>query len=158
MRFSTLLPGLLFASSLGAQSAPKNATDDRAAILAVIDSVFVSMARKDTALLNRQFAPGARLVGVRTRDSSEYMQVLTVEQFGRFIVNDRRDRWTERAHQPQVQIEGTLATVWAPYDFHFGEQLSHCGVDAVQLLRVAGKWSIVSLADTFQRTGCPSYP
>ena len=124
----------------------------------MVDSLFIAMATKDTALLSRQFDPGGRLVGVRTRDTTEYAQALTPEQFGRFIVNDKRDRWTERAHNPEVRIEGTLATIWAPYDFHFGEQFSHCGVDAVQLLRVQGRWRIVNLADTFQRTGCPSYP
>jgi hypothetical protein len=116
------------------------------------------MARKDTALLNRQFDPGARLVGIRPRDTTEVLQALTVEQFARFIANDRRGQWNERVRDPEVRIEGTLATVWARYDFSIGDQFSHCGTDAIQLLRTSARWKIVSLADTFQRTGCPGQP
>jgi hypothetical protein len=51
-------------------------------------------------------------------------------------------------------VRGTLATVWAEYDFHFGTTFSHCGVDAVQLLRTAAGWKIVSIADTYETEGC----
>ena len=57
-----------------------------------------------------------------------------------------------------VQIEGTLAQIWASYDFHFGQTFSHCGVDAVQLLKTAEGWKIMSLADTFVREGCEHHP
>ena len=60
----------------------------------------------------------------------------------------------ERAWNPEVRVEGTLATVWAEYDFHFVSTFSHCGVDAVQLLRTGSGWKIVSIADTYQREGC----
>ena len=132
--------------------------DDRAQVLAVMDSVFRAMAARDTALLARQFEAGARLVGVRTRDSTPYMQALTVEQFGRFIAGDQRAAWTEVMREPEVRVDGTLATVWGHYTFHFGPQFSHCGVDAVQLLKLGGRWRIVSLADTYQRAGCPENP
>ena len=54
-------------------------------------------------------------------------------------------------------MSGTLATVWADYDFHFGKTFSHCGVDAVQLLKTAEGWKIVSIADTFVREGCEQH-
>ena len=55
-------------------------------------------------------------------------------------------------------MSGSLATVWAAYDFHFGQTFSHCGVDAVQLLRTAQGWRIMSIADTFVREGCVPRP
>jgi hypothetical protein len=55
-------------------------------------------------------------------------------------------------------VSGTLATIWADYDFHFGQTFSHCGVDAVQLLKTAEGWKIVSLADTFVLEGCERHP
>ena len=62
----------------------------------------------------------------------------------------------ERAFRPQVRIRGTLADVWTEYDFHFGQTPSHCGVDSIHLLKISGAWKIVSIADTYEATGCPA--
>jgi hypothetical protein len=59
---------------------------------------------------------------------------------------------------PVVTVDGTLASIWAPYDFHFGTTFSHCGVDAVHLLKTVDGWRITALADTYQTTGCPTRP
>jgi len=105
------------------------------------------------------FEPGARLVGIRTRASGEqYIQTLTVNDFVSFVGRDTRAPWTERAWNPEVRINGTLATVWAEYDFHFGQTFSHCGIDAVQLLKLPIGWKIVSIADTYTKEGCTSHP
>jgi hypothetical protein len=60
----------------------------------------------------------------------------------------------EKVFTPIVQIDGDLASVWTFYTLHIGEQFSHCGIDAFMLLRVAGQWKIVSLADTRRQENC----
>jgi hypothetical protein len=128
----------------------------RREVLAVVQRLFDAMAARDSAAMRAVFEPGARLVGMRTRpDGSTVMQSLPWERFAAFVAGDTRARWTERAIDPEVRVRGTLATVWAHYTFHFGETPSHCGVDAVQLLRTADGWRIVSIADTYETTGCP---
>jgi hypothetical protein len=153
-----LLAALLIAaaSPARAQQPPPPAAEERA-VLAVVQRFFDTMRVRDTAGMRRLFDPGARLVGVRTRPSGEaVMQVLTVSDFVAFVGRDARARWTERAWDPEVRVSGTLATVWAEYDFHFGTQFSHCGVDAVQLLKLPERgWVIVSIADTYVKDGCP---
>jgi hypothetical protein len=91
----------------------------------------------------------------RRSNGEQVVQVLPWERFMSMAVSDTRGEWIERAFEPVVTIRGTLATVWAEYDFHFGSRPSHCGVDAVQLLRTAAGWKIVSIADTFETDGCP---
>ena len=54
-----------------------------------------------------------------------------------------------------VQVDGTLASVWAEYTFYAGERLSHCGVDAFHLVRTPAGWKIVSLVDTRRSDSCP---
>ena len=71
---------------------------------------------------------------------------------------DTRGEWLERIFDPEVRIDGTLASVWAPYDFHLNKQFSHCGVDAFHLLKLQDGWRIVALSDSFQREGCPARP
>jgi hypothetical protein len=145
------------AATLGAS--PAFAQDDRADILATVQRLFDGMQRRDTALLRSAFIPGAKLVGVRTRqDGQSVVQQVTEQQFAEFVARDTRGTWLERTFDPEVRIDGTLATVWTAYDFHLGTEFSHCGVDAFQLLKTADGWRIISLADTFQRTGCPARP
>ncbi len=101
--------------------------------------------------------PGARLVGMRpTRDGGTRLQVISVTDWLTFVARDTRGPWIERAWAPEVRIDGTLATVWAAYDFHFGAVPSHCGTDAIQLLKTGDGWRIVSLADTYRTSGCPT--
>lgn len=129
------------------------------AVLAVVQKLFDAMRAKDTAAFRAVFEPGARLTGIRTRPAGEVvLQVLPWEQFAKFALSDTRGEWLERAWSPEVRVRGTLATVWAEYDFHLGGKATHCGVDAVQLLKTAGVWQIVAIADTYEPTGCPQRP
>jgi Putative lumazine-binding len=143
------------ATSLAAQQP----TDDARAALATVESMFRAMKTRDTALLRSLFDPGARLTGIRTRnDGNTVLQAISVDQWVNVIARDPRPDWTERAFDPEIKIEGTLAQIWAHYDFHFGSTFSHCGVDAVHLLKQNGRWQIVSIADTYQTSGCPQRP
>ena len=130
----------------------------REAVLGVVQGLFDAMAAKDTAGVRAAFEPGARLVGMRTRGSGErVVQTLSVDDFVAFVGRDPR-RWTERAFDPEVRIDGSLATVWAAYDFHLDGVFSHCGTDAVHLLRTTEGWKITGLADTYEPDGCPVRP
>jgi hypothetical protein len=136
-----------------------NAASEEKAVLAVVQRMFDAMKAKDTVAFREIFEPNAKLVGMRTRPNGEQVvQVLPWDRFGTFMLNDTRGPWIERAWSPEVRIRGTLATVWAEYDFHFGQTPSHCGVDAVQLLKTPTGWKIVSIADTYESAGCPQRP
>jgi hypothetical protein len=148
------------ASHAGGQATPAPATAQTSAetqaVLAVVQRMFDAMRTKDTAAFRDIFEPGAKLVGIRTKQNGEQVvQVLPWDRFGAMMASDTRATWIERAWSPEVRIRGTLATVWAEYDFHFGQTPSHCGVDAVQLLKTPAGWKIVSIADTYEATGCP---
>ena len=150
-----LVIGIAIPSDRAVAQAPGSAAEEKA-VLATVQRMFDAMRTKDTAAFREIFAPDAKLVGMRTRQSGEQIiQVLPWERFGAMMAADTRGEWIERAWSPEVRIRGSLATVWAEYDFHFGEKPSHCGVDAVQLLKTPTGWKIVSIADTYEATGCP---
>ena len=157
---AAVVAGLLFASgAAGAQERAEpggmDSTRARQEVLDVLDRLGRAMETRDTALLTSLFVPGARLVGIRPQKGGPGLQTLTVRQFADFLARDTRERWVERMHEPEVRIDGTLATVWTRYDFSFGERRSHCGTDAFQLLHTAEGWRIASLADTYRTEGCP---
>lgn len=152
--FRTAIATAMFAGTHRAISRPllAQASEERA-VLDAVDRLFTAMRSKDTAGVRGTFDPTGRLVGMRPRaDGSTYLQVLSVDQFVTFLGRDNRGAWNERAFEPKVFIDGTMATVWAAYDFHLGDTLTNCGTDSVQLLKVAGAWKIVSIADTYRTT------
>jgi hypothetical protein len=91
---------------------------------------------------------------VSTRNGEARVQVTPVSDFIEAL-GRATEPWNERMFNPEVRIDGALASVWTAYDFHLGEKFSHCGVDAFHLLKTGAGWKIVSLSDTARREGCP---
>ena len=48
----------------------------------------------------------------------------------------------------KIQVDGTMANVWAPYEFYANGKLSHTGVNSFQLFKDEGIWKIIYLVDT----------
>ncbi|HLV69668.1 MAG TPA: nuclear transport factor 2 family protein [Xanthomarina sp.] len=63
-------------------------------------------------------------------------------------------KWEERLLDYNIQIDGTMAHVWTPYEFWVNQQFSHCGVNSFQLFNDDGQWKIIYLMDTRRREGC----
>jgi len=53
----------------------------------------------------------------------------------------------------KIQVDGTLAHVWAPYEFYANGKLSHSGVNSFQLFNDRGKWTIIYIIDTRRAAG-----
>lgn len=53
-----------------------------------------------------------------------------------------------------IQIDGDMAHVWAPYEFWFNNEFSNCGVNSIQLVKIDGNWKIVYLIDTRWKVNC----
>ena len=54
----------------------------------------------------------------------------------------------ERLLSYNIQIDGTMAIVWTPYEFYINEKLSHIGVNSFTLLLKNNIWKIVHIIDT----------
>lgn len=128
---------------------------DRDAAYAVVTRLFDAMRVRDTAAMRTAFVPGATLQSV----SAQGLRSDSIDDWiggvGRAPAGVVLD---ERLANEVVQVSGDLATVWVDYWFFVGERFSHCGVDAFTLARVDGRWRIVSVADTRQRSDCPPAP
>lgn len=53
-----------------------------------------------------------------------------------------------------IQIDNDIAHVWAPYEFWFNHEFSHCGVNSIQLVKIEADWKIVYLIDTRREENC----
>ncbi|MEO4007329.1 nuclear transport factor 2 family protein [Flavobacterium sp. CAU 1735] len=48
----------------------------------------------------------------------------------------------------KIQIDGTMAHAWTPYEFYINGKLSHSGVNSFQLFNENGTWKIIYIVDT----------
>ncbi len=132
---------------------------DRAAILATVQSLFDALGERDTELLTAILHPDILMRSVeRSAAGERSASTSTLEGMVARLEADG-PRMTERMWDPEVRISGDLATVWTPYDFYVGEDLSHCGADAFILMREGGGWQITSLSWTrLQPPECELHP
>lgn len=139
--------------ALGAQEIDRSA--EQRAAYAVVTKLFDAMRARDTSAMRASFVPNASMQSLTP-------QGVTFDSIGGWITSVGRARagllLDERLANPVVQVSDDLASVWVDYWFFAGDRLSHCGVDAIHLARVAGEWKIFSLVDTRRREGCSPAP
>jgi len=149
MRPAAILIGLFLLAPprLAAQGA-------EAEVLSAVHQLFDAMRARDTVALHAVFDSAADLVTTAPDGQGGFtMRRVGVGDFVASIGHLTAEV-DERVHDPEVRIDGGLATVWAPYDVYVNGKLSHCGVDAFQLARTPSGWRIIAIADTRRRDGC----
>lgn len=57
-------------------------------------------------------------------------------------------KFYEKILEYNIQLDGTMAQVWAPYEFYINDELSHTGVNSFTLYKDNGAWKITYLIDT----------
>ncbi len=153
VRLASLALMLMLVAPLAAQQdTPKTPQDS---VLAVVTRLFDGMKARDTTMMRTLFVPGAQFGGVPTvRQPSPFSSAdAWLASIGRTPAGTTLE---EELHQPEVRVDGGLATVWTEYTFRIDGKLSHCGVDAFQLVRTPDGWKILFVSDTRRTTGCRS--
>ncbi len=57
-------------------------------------------------------------------------------------------KFQEKILSYNIQIDGAMAHVWAPYEFYLNDNLSHSGVNTFTLFKEKDSWKIIYLIDT----------
>lgn len=57
-------------------------------------------------------------------------------------------KFREKIVNYNIQIDGIMAHVWAPYEFFVNDKLSHSGVNTFTLYKEKDIWKIIYLIDT----------
>lgn len=132
---------------------PDEQVRTRQAVIDAAEALFAAMEEKDTASLRMMIHPRAQVVAV----SDDGVGVRTADEWIRGLPRTP-DVLRERMWDPRVEMDGNLATLWAPYDFHLGERFSHCGYNAFQFMREGGEWKMIAITFTRRTTGCRTAP
>ena len=124
---------------------------DKASVISVVDELFEGMRQGDSARVHRVFATPAQL---HTITQEGALSETSLARFLAAIGTPHDEVWDERVSSYEVQIDGPLASVWTPYTFYRDTTLSHCGVNAFQLIRRPEGWKILQITDTRRQEGC----
>lgn len=137
-------------------AASQRQIEDRTASLATVRALLQAIGRRDLARIEALHLPQALTFVVREGEAYPAVRTLpeVLDGIGGVTVP-----MVERIWDPEVRVSGDLASVWAPYDFYVDGAFSHCGVNTIQLVRVAGGWRISAVSYTIARPpACALHP
>jgi len=133
-------------------------SDDRAAILETVQKFFDSIEFRDRQLLESILVPNSLNISARELDDGEaQFNVMSYDEVVTALTRPGRNA-KERSWDETVLIQGNIAVVWTPYDFHIDGVFSHCGIDSFQLIKQDGQWLISNSSWTLETENCPASP
>ena len=146
---SFLIASLLFCSLPIIATAQEDTT-----IKSVIQTFFTAMHNGDTTLL-KQTCTNFPLFQTVTQDKAGNWKVISqpFSSIIEFVGLQHKDKYEEKITFQSILIEPNLASVWTPYTFFINEQISHCGINSFQLVKLDSTWKIQYIIDT-RRRGC----
>jgi hypothetical protein len=136
----------------GSVFAQQSATD---AVKQTINRLFDAMRKGDSTLLRSVFAKDMILQSIS--EDATGKAILTTEKadgFVKTIGTPHQMVYDERITFGTINIDGDLASVWAPYKFYLGDKFNHCGVDVFQLIKTSAGWKIIYIVDTRRKDNC----
>ena len=57
-------------------------------------------------------------------------------------------KFNEKILSYSIQVDGTMAHAWTPYEFYINDKISHSGVNAFTLFKEQNGWKIIHVIDT----------
>ncbi len=150
-----LLPVILAALSGSVLPTPAAAqTDDERAVIAAAQAMFDAMEARDPDAFRDAMVPEGALMTV----GFETMGRTSRDEFASRLA-DVTYVMSERMWDPEVRIDGAVATLWTAYDFYRGIEFSHCGTDAFQLVSTPDGWKVLMVSYTVQMPpDCSTHP
>ncbi len=138
-----------FCTCLSAQTAEDS-------VKQTITQFFDGMRKHDTAMMRNTLAETVIFQTIARKKSGElFIRTENVNDFFAQIGKPSTDVLDERIVFDMVKIDGTLASVWTPYQFFLNEKRLHCGANSFQLVRLNGAWRIQYIIDTRRTVNCP---
>jgi hypothetical protein len=128
---------------------------ETAAVKQTVNTMFDAMRKGDSTLLRSVFSKDMILQSVsNNKDGKAILSVEKADDFVKAIGTPHASIYDERITFGDIEVDGDLASVWAPYKFYLGDKFSHCGVDVFQLMKTASGWKIIYIVDTRRKDNC----
>jgi hypothetical protein len=134
-----------------------NAQDsEKEQVKATIIEFFEAFHKQDTMALKAMAKGDIKLQSISI--NNEGQAVLSESEYGQFLKRiasiPSENTFEEKLLSFNIQVDGSMANAWTPYEFWYNGNFSHCGVNSFQLMKVDNEWRIIYLVDTRRREGC----
>lgn len=153
-----MLKPLVLVTTFTVSSFGLSQTDERIAILETVQKFFDSIETRDQDLLESILVPESLNISARHIEGNEVsLNIMSYADMVTALTRPGR-KAIERSWDETVLIQGNIAVVWTPYDFHIDGDFSHCGIDSFQLIKRESRWLISNSSWTLETENCPQSP
>jgi len=143
----------VFMCAVTLRAQTSNSEED--AVLKAVQVFFDTMAARDVEGARAVLQPQGRFHAMRIRDGKPDVRAFSNEEYFADLLASKQ-KMRERTWNPDVSVHGLIATFRAPYDFWIDGKLSHCGVDAFDLIKTEDGWKIAGGVYTVETNCAPS--
>jgi ketosteroid isomerase-like protein len=152
---ASLVLVLLASQGVAAQS-PSAASPDDDAVLAFVDAFMHAVSTGDSEALGALALEGTvTTVAGLTPDGGTRITRRPFKPGAPASTGVRREL-RERYWDPTVLVRGSMAVVWAPYEFWRDGETTHCGIDVFDLVKQDGAWRLAHIMYTVEPGACPA--
>ncbi len=114
-----------------------------------ISVFFEGLQSADTLKIQSVCHKEMKLQSIMEKNAIGNLSFETNEEFYKSIASIPKNiKIEERILNYTIQIDGSMAQVWTPYEFYVNEKLSHIGTNSFTLLLENNIWKIVHIIDT----------
>ncbi len=115
----------------------------------VIETFFEAFHAKDSVKLKALCNDGMILQSIAENAKGEKLSNEDPKVFFKSIASIPKEVvFQEKILNYYIQVDGSMAHAWTPYEFYVNGKLSHKGVNAFTLFKKDNSWKIVHLIDT----------
>lgn len=114
-----------------------------------ISVFFEGLQSADTLKIQSVCHKEMKLQSIMEKNTIGNLSFETNEEFYKSIASIPKNlKIEERILSYKIQIDGSMAQVWTPYEFYIDGKLSHIGTNSFTLLLENNIWKIVHIIDT----------
>lgn len=122
-----------------------------------IEDFFVAFHAKDTVKLKSICSDKIILQSIMENAKGAKLSNESATEFFNSIASIPSDfKFEEKILNYSIQVDGTMAHVWTPYEFYINDKFSHSGVNAFTLFKDNGSealgWKIIYVIDTRRKS------
>lgn len=127
---------------------------DEAAVLAVMDAYMLEISANDLGAMDARQTPEGMTYRHLARADGGWDVAAHSNKY--WVAPERAPEHTyhERYWSPTVMIRGSMAMVWAPYEFKIDGVTSHCGIDVFSFAKIDGVWKVSNSSWTVEPHAC----
>lgn len=114
-----------------------------------IETFFAGFHQKDSLKIKSVCAEKMMLQSISEgKKGTELHNELPSEFYKSIATIPNEVQFQEKILKYNIQVDGTMAHVWTPYEFYVNEKLNHSGVNAFTLFKENTGWKIIYIIDT----------